>query len=189
MITSKAACSTKRYGTLFFLLYMSMGFTTVSAEDTGHDILIANDIDTALTLQGIDCDGISELEQSDEDSYDVVCKSGGSFSISQTEGGVLSVVDQLTGIALKSIGTILSVVPLMDQIFQQSNESTEQDAEVARSLFSIIELSGYKCDVITGVVRNTADDHIVSCVSGRNYHVYTTEDGLVAVDVISNNGD
>ncbi len=188
VITSKAACSTKRYGALFFLLYMSMGFTTVSAEDTGHDILIANDIDTALTLQGIDCDGISELEQSDEDSYDVVCKSGGSFSISQTEGGVLSVVDQLTGIALKSIGTILSVVPLMDQIFQQSNESTEQDAEVARSLFSIVELSGYKCDVITGVVRNTADDHIVSCVSDQNYHVYTTEDGLVAVDVISNNG-
>ncbi len=189
MITSKVACSTKRYGVLFFLLYMSMGFTTVFAEDTGHDILIANDIDTALTLQGIDCDGISELEQSDEDSYDVVCKSGGSFSISQTEGGVLSVVDQLTGIALKSIGTILSVVPLIDQIFQQSNESTEQDAEVARSLFSIVELSGYKCDVITGVVRNTADDHIVSCVNDRDFHVYTTEDGLVTVDVISNNGD
>ena len=187
--TSKAACSTKRYGALFFLLYMSIGFTTVSAEDTGHDILIANDIDTALTLQGIDCDGISELEQNDENSYDVVCESGGSFSISQTEGGVLSVVDQLTGIALKSIGTILSVVPLIDQIFQQSNEITEQEAEVARSLFSIIELSGYKCDVITGVVKNTADEHVVSCVSDRNYHVYTTEDGLVSVDVISNNGD
>jgi hypothetical protein len=168
---------------------MSIGFTTVSAEDTGHDILIANDIDTALTLQGIDCDGISELEQNDENSYDVVCESGGSFSISQTEGGVLSVVDQLTGIALKSIGTILSVVPLMDQIFQQSNEITEQEAEVARSLFSIIELSGYKCDVITGVVKNTADEHVVTCVSDRNYHVYTTEDGLVAVEVISNNGD
>ena len=183
--TSKAACSTKRYGALFFLLYMSMGFTTVSAEDTGHDILIANDIDIALTLQGIDCDGISKLEQSDEDSYDVVCESGGSFSISQTEGGVLSVVDKLTGITLKSIGTILSVVPLIDQIFLQTNESTEQDAGVARSLFSIIELSGYKCDVITGVVRNTVDDHLVSCESGRNYHVYTTADGLVAVDKVS----
>ncbi len=54
--TSKAVCATKRYGSLFFLLYMSMGFTTVSAEETGHDILIANDIDIALTLQGIDCD-------------------------------------------------------------------------------------------------------------------------------------
>jgi len=183
--TSKAACSTKRYGALFFLLYMSMGFTTVSAEETGHDILIANDIDIALTLQGIDCDGISKLEQSDKDSYDVVCESGGSFSVSQGEGGVLSVVDQLTGIALKSIGTILSVVPLIDQIFQQSNESTEQDAEVARSLFSIIELSGYKCDVITGVVRNTVDDHIVSCVSGQSYRVYITADGLVAVDKVS----
>ena len=183
--TSKAACSTKRYGALFFLLYMSMGFTTVSAEDTGHDILIANDIDIALTLQGIDCDGISKLEQSDKDSYDVVCESGGSFSVSKTEGGVLSVVDQLTGIALKSIGTILSVVPLIDQIFLQTNESTEQDTEVARSLFSIIELSGYKCDVITGVVKNTADEHIVSCARGRNYHVYTTEDGLVAVDKVS----
>ena len=185
MNTSKAACSTKRYGALFFLLYMSMGFMTVFAEDTGHDILIANDIDTALTLQGIDCDGISELEQSGEDSYDVVCKSGGSFSISQTEGGVLSVVDQLTGITLKSIGTILSVVPLIDQIFLQTNESTEQDAEVARSLFSIIELSGYMCDVITGVVRNAVDDHLVSCVSGQSYRVYTTADGLVAVDVVS----
>ncbi len=183
--TSKTACSTKRYGTLFFLLYMTMCFTIVSAEDTGHDILIANDIDIALTLQGIDCDGISKLEQSDEDSYDVVCKSGRSFSISQTEGGVLSVVDQLTGIALKSIGTILSVVPLIDQIFQQSNESTEQDAEVARSLFSIIELSGNECDVITGVVRNTVDDHLVSCVSGQSYRVYTTADGLVAVDKVS----
>jgi len=171
--TSIAVYYTKQYGTLFFLLYMTMCFTIVSAEDTGHDILIANDIDIALTLQGIDCDGISKLEQSDEDSYDVVCESGGSFSISQTEGGVLSVVDQL------------SVVPLIDQIFLQTNESTEQDAEVARSLFSIIELSGYMCDVITGVVRNTVDDHLVSCVRGRNYHVYTTEDGLVAVDKVS----
>ena len=167
------------------MLYMTMGFTTVSAEDTGHDILIANDIDIALTLQGIDCDGISKLEQSDKDSYDVVCESGGSFSVSQGEGGVLSVVDQLTGITLKSIGTILSVVPLIDQIFQQSNESTEQDAEVARSLFSIIELSGYMCDVITGVVRSAVDDHLVSCVSGQSYRVYTTADGLVAVDKVS----
>ncbi len=189
MNTSKAACSTKRYGALFFLLYMSMGFTTVSAEETGHDILIANDIDIALTLQGIDCDGISKLEQSDEDSYDVVCESGGSFSISQTEGGVLSVVDQLTGITLKSIGIILSVVPLIDQIFLQTNESTEQDAEVARSLFSIIELSGNECDVITGVDSNTTDEHIVSCVSGQSYRVYTTADGLVIVDVILANGD
>ena len=186
MNTSKAACSTKRYGGLFFLLYMSIGFTTVSAVDKGDDILIANDIDTALTLQGIDCDGISELEQSDEDSYDVVCESGGSFSISQTDGGVLSVVDQLTGLVFKGVGASLGAIPLVGQIFKQSDQLTEHDTEVLRSLFSIIELSGNECDLITGVDSNTAYDHIVSCASGRNYHVYTTEDGLIAVDVVLN---
>ncbi len=182
--TSKAACSTKRYGALFFLLYMTMGFTTVSAEDTGHDILIANDIDTALTLQGIDCDGISELKQSDEDSYDVVCKSGGRFSISQTEGGLLSVVDQLTGLVFKGVEASLGAIPLVGQIFKQSDQLTEHDAEVARSLFSIIELSGNECDVITGVDSNTTDENLVSCASGQSYRVYTTVDGLVAVDVL-----
>ncbi len=149
---------------------------------------IANDIHTALTLQGINCDGISELEQSDEDSYDVVCKSGGRFSINQTKDGILSVVDKVTGIVRKGIGTFLGAVPLTGHIFQQKDKLTEQDAEVARSLFSIIELSGNDCDVITGVDSSASNEHIVSCASGQNYRVYTREDGLVAVEVVSTDG-
>jgi hypothetical protein len=177
----------QQYATVCLSLLMITWTTTVFSQDAENETSIAHDLYAALTLQGINCDGISKLEQSNDKSYDVVCKSGGRFGISQTEG-ILSVVDQLTGIVRKGIGTFLGAVPLTGQIFQQADDLTEHDAEVARSLFSIIELSGNSCEAITGVVSTIPDGHIVSCASSQNYHVYTREDGLVAVEAVSTDG-
>ncbi len=177
----------QQYATICLSILMIIWSAAVFSQDAENETSIAHDLYVALTLQGINCDGISELERSDENSYDVVCKSGGRFGISQTDG-ILSVVDRLTGIVRKGIGTFLGVVPLTGQIFQQPDELTEHDAEVARSLFSIIELSGNVCDEITGVVSATPDGHIASCVSGLYYHVYTRGDGLVAVVAVSTDG-
>ena len=186
-IHSKATYSMKRYGTVFLSLFMILYSVVVYSQDTEDDSRIANDLYVALTLQGINCDGVSKLERSSEEGYDVVCSSGGHYSIGQTKDGVLSVVDLLTGKVRKGIGKFLGFVPLTGQIYQLKGELTEHNTEIARSLFSIIELSGNKCAVITNVVSDTTDEHTVSCENGQTYHVYTTEDGLVAVDIVSTN--
>ena len=93
--------------------------------------------------------------------------------------------NQITGVVRKGVGIFLGAIPMTGQMFQQSDKLTEHDAEVARSLFSIIELSGYACELITGVDSKTSDEHVVSCASGQSYRVYTAEDGLVTVDVVS----
>ena len=174
-----------RYRALFLSILMILWSVTIYCQDVEDDTHLIDDLYVALTLQGINCDGISELEHKNGEGYDVVCEGGGHYSISQTRNGFLSVVDNLTGIVHKGIGTLLGVVPLTGQIIRMTGVVTEHDAEVARSLFSMIELSGNICEAITGIVRNTTDEHIVSCESGQSYRVYTTADGLVAVDAVS----
>ena len=185
MFNYKFVLTMKRYRTLFLSILMVLWSATIYSQDVEDDNHIINDLYVALTLQGINCDGISELEQNNGEGYDVVCEGGGQYSVSQTKNGILSVVVNLTGMVNKGIGTLLGVVPLAGQIFQMKGEVTEHDVEVARSLFSIIELSGNVCEAITRVDSNVTNEHIVSCASGQSYRVYTTVDGLVAVDVTS----
>jgi hypothetical protein len=160
---------------------------TVSSQDEQDETSLANDIYMALTLQGINCGEISELEESEVDGYDVKCVSGGSFSISKTKDGILRVVDRLRGIVRKGIGKFLDNVPLTERIFHQKEEITEHDAEVARSLFSIIKMSGNACEAITGIDNNASDEHIVSCANEK-YRVFTSEDGLVVVEALTGDG-
>ena len=167
---------------------MIMISAIASGQDTQDEAQIANDLNTALTLQGINCDGISELEKSNKEGYEVVCEDGGHYSISKTNNGFLSVLDNITGLVFKGIGKLYGTVPFTGQILQMTGEVTEHNTEVARSLFSIIELSGNECEAITMIVKKSTDEHIVSCASGLKYHVYTKGDGLVAVDEVSTNG-
>jgi hypothetical protein len=169
---------------ILFLLLIIICPSIVFSEDVANETSIVDDVYTALTLQGIDCDGIEEMEQSEEGGYDVVCESGGEFNISQTKNGVLAIADQITGAVFKGIGIFINAIPMTGQIFQQSDKLSMHDAEVARSLFSIIELSGNTCDSIVKVVSHNNDGHIVSCETNLKYHVYTHEDGLVAVEAI-----
>lgn len=169
------------------MIYLLLTFifpSIVFSKDEANETSIANDIYTALTLQGINCDGIDELQPSEKGSYDVACNSGGQFNISQTTDGILTIVDKVTGAVLKSIGMILKAIPLTGYLFQHKDNITEHDIEVARSLFSIIELSGYACDSITKVSSTSSDDHIVTCMNDKNYHIYTGEDGSVEVDAL-----
>jgi hypothetical protein len=175
----------KRFQIFFFSICLLIIPVIVPAQDETE---IAKDIITALTMQGINCDDVIELDESSDDSddgYDVVCEDGGHYSISKTANGLLSVVDSVTGLMLKGVGRIFSVIPFTGQIFQVKGDVTKHDYEVARSLFSIIELSGNECDGITSVVKNSADENIVSCENGRRYRIYYDEDGLVAVDKIA----
>ena len=176
--------NTQQRVTIFLSTLMIVCSTAVFSQEADNETSIADDIFIALTLQGINCDGISELEQNEEDSYDVVCQSGGRFSISQTKNGILTVVDKITGVVRKGIGIFLGAVPMTGQMFQQSDELNEHDAEVARSLFSITVLSGNTCESITNIVSSANDEHIVSCANGYKYRVFTREDGLVAVEVV-----
>ncbi len=174
----------QQYVTIFLSALLIVCSTSAFSQEVDDEMSISDDIHTALTLQGINCDGISELEQNEEDGYDVVCKTGGNFIISQTKNGVLSVVDQITGVVRKGIGIFLGAIPMTGQILMKSDEISEHDAEVARSLFSIIELSGNACESITKVISNTHDEHVVSCASNNKYRIFTREDGLVAVEAI-----
>jgi hypothetical protein len=153
-------------------------------EEVSNEASIIEDVYTALTLQGIDCDGIEDLEQGEEGGYDVVCESGGEFNVSQTKNGVLAIADQITGAVRKGIGLFINVIPMTGQIFQKSDDLSVHDAEVARSLFSIIELSGNSCDSIAKVESYVNDEHVVLCDSNQKYRVFTREDGLVVVEAI-----
>jgi len=176
--------NTQQRVTIFLSTLMIVCSTAVFSQEADNEISIANDLYVALTLQGIDCDGISDLERVDDNSYDVVCETGGHYSISQTQGGILSVVDNVTGVVLKGIGSLLGAIPLTGQIFQQTDKLTEQNAEVTRSLFSIVELSGNACEAISDFTSITPDGHIVSCTNGQSYHIFTREDGLVEVEAV-----
>jgi hypothetical protein len=169
----------KRFQIFFFSIYILISPVIVPAQDETE---IAEDINTALTMQGINCDGVTELDESSDDGYDVVCEDGGHYIISKTANGLLSVVDSVTGLMIKGVGRIFSIIPFTGQIFQVKGDVTKHDYEVARSLFSIIELSGNECEGITSVVKNPADENIVSCKNGRRYRIYYDEHGLVAVD-------
>ncbi|HIF52150.1 MAG TPA: hypothetical protein EYQ42_11600 [Thiotrichaceae bacterium] len=183
-ITVNKIIDIQQYVTLYLSVLMIVYSTAVFSQEEDNEVSIIDDIYTALTLQGIDCDGISEIEQNEDDSYDVVCESGGQFIISQTKNGILSVVDQITGVIRKGIEIFIDVIPMTDQLFQQSDEISEHDAEVARSLFSIIELSGNTCESITAVVSDIDGGHVVSCARNNNYRIFTGEDGLVEIEAI-----
>ena len=178
----------KQYRTLIVSILMIVISAMASGQDTEDEAHIANDLNTALTLQGINCDGISELEKSNKEGYEVVCEDGGRYSVSKTNDGFLSVLDNFSGLVFKGIGKLYGTIPFTGQIYQITGEVTEHNTEVARSLFSIIELSDNVCEAITTIVKKATDDHIVFCASGLKYHVYTTGDGLVAVDEVSTNG-
>lgn len=143
---------------------------------------VATDLNIALTLQGINCDGIGNLEKTGDAGYEVVCNEGGHYSISETANGLLKVVDDWTGRIFSLAGRLFGVIPRTGQVHQTKDKANETDVEVARSLFSIIELSGHVCEAITSVVKRSTDDHFVTCENGAKYHVYTLADGQVAVE-------
>jgi hypothetical protein len=173
--------------TISFFILIIISVNTYS-DNTIDDLSIESDLNTALTLQGIDCDGISNVEKNSNNEYEVVCKDGGNFIISQTKNGFLSIVDNLTGLVLKSFGTILGFVPFSEMFFKVEGDVTEHDVEIARSLFSIIELSGNACEAIVGVTSHESGEHSVDCENDMSYRVYTNDDGVVAVDRILNGG-
>lgn len=180
----KEIISKHQYARIFLSVFLIACSTSIFSQEEGDETSVINDIYSALTLQGINCDEISELKESEEGSYDVVCKSGGHFLISQTRNGILSVVDQITGVVRKGVGVLFGAVPFTGQFFKQSDELTEHEIEVARSLFSIINLSGNTCDTVTEVVSSSNDEHIVSCENNLKYRVFTKGDGLVAVEAV-----
>lgn len=147
---------------------------------------VATDLNIALTLQGINCDGIRDLEKSGDAGYEVVCNEGGQYSISETANGLLKVIDDLTGRIFSLAGKLFGAIPRTGQIYQTKDKVTESDVEVARSLFSIIELSGHACEAITSVIKKASDDHVVTCADGAKYHVHTLADGQVAVEEAGN---
>jgi hypothetical protein len=188
MYLCKYILTMKNYRTLIVSIVMIMISALAFGQDTQDKAHIADDLNTALTLQGINCDGISKLEKSSKEGYEVICEDGGRYTISKTKNEYLSVIDNLTGLVFKGIGNLYGTIPFTGQIYQMPGKVTEHNAEVARSLFSIIELSGNVCEAITTIVKKSSDEHVVSCASGFKYHVYNKGDGLVAVDKISTNG-
>ena len=163
-----------------------MSFNVIAAETDSDnaEIPVVSDLATALTLQGVDCDEIDAYKQLDENSYEVNCESGRSFSILGTADGLISIVDNLTGAVWSGVGTLISKIPLTGHIFKKSETMTNHEAEVALSLFSIIELSGKDCEAVEKVEKIKTDEHIVTCVNQMTYRVYNQEDGFVMVDSI-----
>ncbi len=170
---------------LFSVLFI-LSINARSTENTAQSSVVS-DLYNALTLQGINCDGITQYNKVDENSYDVACESGKKFSIVGTAGGILNVFDKLTGNIRKGVSSLLGTIPLTGTIFQQKDKMTEHEAEIARSLFSIVELSGNECDAIELVETIEMDEHIVTCINQQTYRVYNKKNGIVRVESIATN--
>ena len=55
-------------------------------------------------------------------------------------------------------------------------------ALVRRSLFSMVTLTGHDCGKVMEVERRGSQDHTVTCDDGRQFHVFVTQTGRVAVE-------
>lgn len=173
-------------GITALMAFLSLNvFAEKTANDTA-EIPVVSDLATALTLQGVDCDEIDEYKQLDENSYEVNCESGRSFSILGTADGLINIVDNLTGKVWKGVGSLISKIPLTGSIFKTDKPITNHDAEIARSLFSIIELSGNECEAIENLKTIKSNEHIVTCINQQTYRIYNQENGYVKVDIVDN---
>ena len=168
------------YCMMILLLGIFLSIKSHATEDTA----LHSDLSTALALQGIDCDQIKNLEKLDKDAYEVTCETGQVFSLSAAASGALQIVHTLTGTVIKGVGFMLGEVPLISHILPDDKNSSKHDLEVARSLFSIVELSGNDCEAVLDVEETGTNEYVVHCANNISYHVFNNQEGRVRVELL-----
>jgi hypothetical protein len=126
---------------------------------------VRRDIYVAITLAGYHCGAVSTVVEKGPSDYSVQCRNGKLFRV-YTTGETVHVVDRSRGeqpaLAARS----------------------DHDSLVARSLFAIVNLSGYDCDEVVGIERVPRLDYRVRCRNATQYRIAVIGDGRVAVERI-----
>jgi hypothetical protein len=126
---------------------------------------VTRDIYVAITLAGYHCGAVSTVVETGALDYSVRCRNGKLFRVYAT-GDTVHVVD-------RSPGDRSAPAPRDDH-----------DSLVARSLFAIVNLSGYDCDEVVGIERAPRREYRVRCGNGTQYRIAVAGDGRVAVERI-----
>jgi hypothetical protein len=125
---------------------------------------INRDLLNVIALEGLHCGEVTRHLRKSEDHYLAYCRNGRTYAVRVVAGGRVSVTDTA------------------DAFAGATGRDLEHDHHVSRGLLSIVNLSGADCDSVVGFRRQGAMDHLAVCQNGKQYRVYVTPLGRVAVD-------
>lgn len=127
------------------------------------------DLFSAITLTGHHCGAIVTVVENGTSDYAVQCRNGKRFRVQLMDGAVL-VADETPAVAHETPG----VAP---------TPSTRDDhrASVVRSLFAIVNLSGYDCDEVTRFERGPQLQYRVWCRNNTDYRISVRAGGRLEV--------
>src|SRR5512134_179223 len=130
----------------------------VSAQDSGAPREeLHRDLYVAIALAGYHCGAISVVVQEGLSEYSVGCRNGKHFRVYSIDERV-HVVERTPGVAAAPAGR------------------EDHDALIARSLFAIVNLSGYDCDRVVRMEREPRVHYRVWCGNDTQYRLSLTAD-------------
>jgi hypothetical protein len=126
---------------------------------------LKRDLYVTITLAGYHCGAVGTVVEQGPSDYAVACRNGKRYRVYATAETV-HVVDRSSGEG--------SGPPARD----------DHGSLVARSLFAIVNLSGYDCDQVVRSERVPRLDYRVWCGNQTEYRIAVIGDGRVAVERI-----
>jgi hypothetical protein len=124
------------------------------------------DVYVAITLAGYPCGSIKTVVQTKPSDYSVQCQNGKRYRVYATDDELVHVVDRSPGIGAPGA------------------TREDHESQVARSLFAIVNLSGYDCDEVAQIERQPRLAYSVRCRNGTQYRISVKGDGRVRVEPI-----
>ena len=119
------------------------------------------DLFRVITLEGLECGGITGFERENESDYLVHCENGEDYLVDVTEQEDIQVLDPETS--------------------EQAGDWSTPLHHVRNLLFSVLTLGGHDCGEVKDVERRGTADHSVTCRDNRHYRVDATDGGKVRV--------
>lgn len=124
------------------------------------------DLYVAITLAGLHCGAISAVAEEGPSDYSVQCQNGKRYRVYSTDGEIVRVVDRTPGVG------------------PSPGAHEDHASRVARSLFAIVNLSGFDCDEVVRFERGPRLHYRLSCQNQKEYRISVVAARRVVVDRI-----
>lgn len=139
--------------------------TAVSTDESGAPREAGyRDVYVAITLAGFRCKAISGIVKQDPSEYAVRCENDKRFRVYLTDDETVHVVDRSPG---------AGSAPLVHD---------DHGSRVVRSLFVIVNLSGFDCDEVVSFERGPRLHYRVWCQNDTKYQISVRNAGRLVVD-------
>jgi len=148
------------------------------AEDAAqsHEAL-QHDLFGVITLAGRHCGAVVGVVENGPSDYTAECRNGKRFRVHVTSSG-LHVANETPAVPGKPAAVGDKPSGAADNA---PGASEDHRAAVARSLFAIINLSGYDCDEVTRFERGPQLQYRVWCGNNTDYRISVRSGGRVEV--------